>query len=163
MIRRIPRVAVCAFCMTAAVGLTACSDGVAEQPKKLPESFSIHADITDDGFKAAADMKRSSDGWLMTVTAPESLEGMQFLLSDGGWTISCDSLSYSAGEDQLPGTSPLRLTARALDLCTKDKPAGKLSGQQYEVSFREGKPETLTVGSSLTVKFSKYKKTAHSQ
>lgn len=154
--------AAAAVCMALTAALTSCSSSETEEAAKLPESFSIHAEITDAKISAEADMRRSADGWLMTVTAPETVKGMQFLLSDGGWTISCDELSYCAGEEQLPGTSPLKLTARALDQCTKDKPAGKLDGQEYQVSFKDGKPRMLTAGSGLTVKFSKYKKTAHS-
>ncbi len=159
---KMTKTAVCAFVMTGVMGLSGCSGSVSEQPEKLPDSFSVRADITDGDFKAAADMKRSADGWLMTVTAPENVKGMQFLLSEGGWTVSCDELSYSAGEDQLPAASPLRITARALDGCTKDKHSGKLAGQQYEVEYKDGKPAVLTTESGLKVSFSKYKKTAHS-
>ncbi len=151
-----------AVIITEVVCLTGCSSGVDEQPQKLPENFSVHADIVDGGLKASADLKRSSDGWLMTMTEPENVRDMQFLLSDVGWTISCDGLSYSAGEDQLPAASPLRITARALDSCTKDKTSGKLGGQQFEVDFKNGAPAALTSDSGLKVTFSKYKKTAHS-
>ncbi len=95
----------------------------------------------------------------MTVTAPENVEGMQFLLSKGGWTISCEGLSYSAGEDQLPENSPLRLTARALDECVEkaDGSSGKIDGERYCVNYKNGKPTGLTIGSEVNVKLSKYK------
>ena len=150
------------FSAAALVCLTGCSGTAKDEPAKLPKYFSIHAEMTDGKLNAGADLTRSSDGWLMTVTSPENLKDMQFLLSDAGWTISCDGLSYSAGEGQLPACSPLRMTARALDGCTNEKHSGKLGGLQYEVEFRDGIPSGMTAENGLKVSFSKYKKTAHS-
>lgn len=143
----------------AALTFSGCAESENTQNVKISQNFTIHAKITDSDITAEADMQRSADGWLMTVTAPENVEGIQFLLSDGGWTISCEGLSYSAGEEQLPENSPLRLTARALDECVKDSDgsSGKIGGERYSVTFKDCKPAKLTVGSEVTVKFSKYK------
>jgi hypothetical protein len=124
----------------------------------LPEEFSLTAEITDRDFVACAEMTRLENGWKISVSAPESLEGMQINLTDADCKIAYRELSYTAANDELPTNSPLRLTAQLLDKCVNAQTSGTVNGADYAFVFEGEAPQSLTVGGEIEVKFSDYKK-----
>jgi hypothetical protein len=128
----------------------------AEEAVSLPENFSITAEITQEDFTASADMKRLNGGWEITVTVPDTLSGMQITLTDADCTVDYRELSYTAANEDMPANSPLRLTAQVLDKCVKSKTSGTINGADYEISFKNGQPDSLQIGNEIEVNFSGY-------
>lgn len=144
------------MCAVPVFALSACGSSD-EKTEKLPEKFSLCAQISDRDFTATADMTRLENGWEIAVTAPETLEGMQISLTDADCKITYDELSYTAANEDIPANSAIRLTALSLDKCVKAKPSGTVSGADYKFTFKDGKPETLKIGGEIEVCFSDFK------
>ena len=145
----------CAVCLILAASLFSCSKAE-ESTISLPESFSLNALITDGDFEASAKMKRSVGGWQITITAPETIEGMKISYTDIDCKIELDELSYTVSLDELSNSSPLRLTVNALDKCVKGKKEGEILNEEYSFEFNEdGSPKALEIG-SISAVFSEY-------
>lgn len=136
--------------------LSACGNSN-ERSEKLPEKFSLCAQISDRDFTATAEMTRLENGWEISMTAPETLEGMQISLTDADCKITYDELSYTAANEDMPANSSIRLTALSLDKCVKAKSSGTVGGADYSFTFKDGKPETLKIGGEIEVSFSNFK------
>lgn len=140
--------------------LTLCSCGKKDSaPEKLAENFDVNARICDGDFEAEAKMSRSPEGWQITVTSPETIEGMNITLTQSDCRIAFSELTYNVKSDELPENSPLRLTARALDKAAAAKTSGSLGDLDYSLSFKDGSPQTLKIGPNITAEFDGYKKT----
>lgn len=144
------------ICAVPIFALSACGK-TSEKSEKLPEQFSLCAQISDRDFTATADMTRLENGWEITMTAPETLEGMQISLTDADCKITYNELNYTASNEDMPANSAVRLTALTLDKCVKSKPSGTVSGADYAFTFKDGKPETLKIGGEIEVSFSNFK------
>ena len=146
--------------ITTAVMLAAgsCSCGkkqTTEKPVKLAEKFTLNAEFSDGELEAAAEMTRVPEGWEITMTAPERVEGMTFELSEMECMARFGELSYPVATETMPDSSPLLLTARALDKCVLKGNSGTVTSQSYLLTSKDGKPDTLRVG-SMTVTLTDY-------
>lgn len=138
--------------------LLLCSCGKSyDNSESLPESFTVNAQISDRDFSATAEMQRREGGWEITLTEPETLEGMRLDLTDADCTVTYGELTYTAANDDMPANSAVRLTAQALDRCVRSKTSGMINGAEYKLSLKNGKPEKLTVGGEIEVTFSDFK------
>ena len=139
----------CAFC--------SCSDKPSSsKPVTLSEKFTVTAQFTNGDLSACADMTRIPEGWEITMTAPERVEGLTFELTEMECTARFSELTYPFATETMPDSSPLLLTARALDKCVLKSNTGTVSGQNYSLTCTDGKPDTLQIG-SMTVTLTDYK------
>ena len=130
-----------------AFALSSCAAEQPAPPERLPEAFTVNAEIHDGELNAAAELKRAPEGWEVTMTAPETVEGMRFELTDIECAAGIYELNYSFAAETLPCGSPLMLMVRALDGCVRGEDEGTVAGQSYLLSYKDGAPDTLTVGS----------------
>ena len=151
------RTAFLGILLTAAIGVSGCS-AEKDEAVGLDESFSVNAHICQADFEADAKMQRTEQGWQITMTSPETVEGMQLMLTDEDCRIQYSELTYNVKKSELPDGSPVGLTARVLDKAVKAKDSGTISGMDYELKSKNGKPQELKIGSDITVEFTKYKK-----
>lgn len=148
------RLAVLAAC---GVLLCSCAKGGETAPEPVPDSFSVTAEITDGDFSCIAEMTRSSKGWEIVMSEPDTVDGVTFLITGEDMSVRMGELVYSAAHEDIPDGSPVRLTAAALDRCVKNRTEGELYGQHYAVELEKGEPVQLVVGTQFSVKFSGFK------
>ena len=142
----------------AALILSGCSAvKSAEKQKPVAEYFSVRAEVTDGDFSCEADMKRTSRGWEAVIDSPDTVKGTVFMIDGEQVHISSGELGYSVPREDFPDSSPIRLTAAALDKCVAKHTEGELCGQHYAVNVSDGVPKQLVIGSTVKVKFSKFK------
>lgn len=140
------------------ISLTAASCGKnAEEKISLPKEFTVNAEINENDFIVKSELTRKDGGWIVSVSEPKTLEGMQLSITDKDCTVNYKELSYSSDLSDFPSCSALRLTLDVLDKCTSSKSEGKIYGEEYEVEFKDGKLSSAAIGDGITVKFSKFK------
>lgn len=132
--------------LAAAVMLAGCEKREEKPPEKLPEAFSVNAVIHDGELNAEAELSRTPTGWSVVMTAPERLEGVSFELTDIECMAAYGDLRYPMAAETMLGSSPLVMTVRALDGCVRGSDSGVVSGQNYRLSYKDGKPDTLGIG-----------------
>ncbi len=129
-----------------ALALAACAGVEEKPPEKLPECFTVNAVICDGELEAEAELTRAPEGWEVVMSAPETVGGLRFELTDIECAVSLGELNYPFAAETMPACSPLMLTVRALDKCVYGGDSGTVSGQEYRLTYSEGVPKTLTVG-----------------
>jgi hypothetical protein len=138
------------------ITLSGCDKTDEQEKISLPEEFCITAEISDREFACTAEMKRSEGMWEIAVTSPERLDGMTITLTDSDCTVSYSDLSYTVESKKIPDTSPIKLTALSLDKCVNGYSEGSVCGTDYVFSFGDTSPDSLQIGSDITVKFSDF-------
>ena len=77
----------------ACILLCSCGTNSPKSDELLPEAFSVTAEITDCGYSCTADMTRSSEGWDIVMTGPETVEGI-LIDADGIYVGDSEELFY---------------------------------------------------------------------
>ncbi|MCR5122936.1 MAG: hypothetical protein K6B74_11015 [Ruminococcus sp.] len=131
----------------AALVLAACAKAEEKPPEKLPEQFTVNAVIRDGDFEAEAELTRAPEGWQVIMSAPETVEGLRFELTDIESSVGLGELNYPFAAETMPACSPLLLTVKALDGCVRGSDTGIVSGQDYRLTYNDGVPSVLSVGS----------------
>ncbi len=137
----------------ACILLCSCGTNSPKSDEPLPEAFSVTAEITDCGYSCTADMTRSSEGWDIVMTGPETVEGVSFHITGENMTVRSGDLSFTAAHEDIPQASPVRLAAAVLDRCVKKRTEGELYGQHYAAEITDGKPVQLVAGTEYSIKF----------
>ena len=136
------------------LALVSCAETAEEKPPvRLPEEFTVNAAIHDGELNASAELCRTPAGWSVKMTAPERLVGVSFELTDIECMASCGDLHYPMAAETMLGSSPLLMTVHALDGCVRGSDSGTAEGQSYTLTYKEGVPDTLTIG-TVTVELS---------
>jgi hypothetical protein len=134
-----------------AVALCGCDESA--ESFSLPSEYALSADITDGDFSCSADMVRREGVWEITLTAPQTVEGMTVALTDTDCTVGFSSLSYTVGADEIPDSAAIKLAALALDKCAAGKTHGTVCGADYTLETDGKSPKKLVIDSSVTVEF----------
>lgn len=141
-----------------AILLCSCAKGADTPPEPLPGSFTVTAEIADGDFSCIAEMTRSTKGWEIVMSEPETVDGVTFMITGEDMSVQMGELVYSAAHEDIPDGSPVRVTAAALDRCVSNRTEGELYGQHYAVELEKGAPVQLVVGTEFSVKFTDFKK-----
>lgn len=136
--------------LTAVLVLSGCKGG-GGSTDKLGETFSCTAEIGEQGISARLERAEGS-GWNITLTAPETVKGMQLsYLADGKCSLSFEGHTAVYERSELPEGGVFDLAVSAADMCIEDKGVktfrdgedtvrtGTVRGIGFSVRSREGK------------------------
>lgn len=151
---------------TLILALSSCGKSACK-PVEFDKNLKCHADITEGDAAYSADLERADGaGWKAVFTAPETIEGMEVILSDDNCTINFKELSCSLSKDELPQFGMIDLVTQALDECADKKVTkcvekdnvitqqGEINGLSFNAEFQGKKLHSLSIGDKLNVEFS---------
>ena len=138
------------------------------KPDTMPESYKTDVLISDNGREFSGSFCKDEQGWEYEFSAPESIKGMKLSKTAEGFTAELEKLKITDAPEKLPQNSPARLIAGALEMCESGKGVtaeykggkvvnkGVINGADFEVTFDDGIPCSMEIGSEIAVTFKNF-------